>query len=295
MMAFKVSIIKVIILVGLFLLRGLSHRMSLALGRGLGRLLFKRMPERAQVAKDNLKLIYGDQLDETARNQLARKNFEHLGSGLLEILYVLATPGRLEKILSVAGDDYLQQAVSQKKGAIIFSGHLGNFFLLAAGLGRRYQVKFLYRRPSQPLVAEVYDWLLQRLGVQTIADNPRHLCAYHAYAQLKKQGVLGVLIDQVETGGLYVDFMGQPAGSTKGAGNMALKTGAPLVPVFCHRLPNQHLQLTIEPEFTVTGAGTEEQRLEQIVAGTNAVMGQWVRRFPEQWFWGHRRWRRWRK
>lgn len=286
---------KIFIYFILILMKGCSHRLSLTMGRWIGRQLFSRMKERAQVAVDNLKLIYGEQFSENERRALARKNFEHLGSSLIEILYVLAAPKRLNKITHITGKENMEQALAKAKGAIIVSGHLGNFFFMGAALCQYFPVRFLYRRPSQTWVARIYDWLLGRLGLQTIADNPRHLCAFHSYSHLKKKGVLGVLIDQVETGGMVVDFMGQPAGSTLGAGNMALKSGAPIVPVFCHRLPNHELKITVEPEFEYSKTDVYEEDLKFIVSGTNKIVENWVRAYPEQWFWGHRRWRKWRK
>jgi KDO2-lipid IV(A) lauroyltransferase len=112
---------------------------------------------------------------------------------------------------------------------------------------------------------------------------------------LRKQGVLGVLIDQVENGGVYVDFMGHPAGSTIGAASLALKTGAPLLPMHCVRQRDGKLKVIIEPEFTIRREGPEEELVPEAVAAMNRVVERWVREHPEQWFWGHRRWRKWRK
>lgn len=294
-MKFKVFVLKIIIYILLFGLKAMSHQMSLRIGRMLGGFLFKQMKSRAQVALDNLKLIYGTEKSEDERYTIAINNFRHLGGAFFELLYVVAVPKRLERILSVEGEAHLKKALQKNKGVVIFSGHLGNFYFLAAALNRIYDVRFLYRRPTQDWAAALYDWLLARMGLVGIADNPRHLCAYHSYSQLKKKAGLGILIDQVETGGLYIDFMGQPAGSTLGAGNMSLKSGAPLVPAYCYRQPDNRLKVVIEPEFEIPASGSHEEKLAAIVAGTNQVVEKWVRQVPEQWFWGHRRWRKWRK
>lgn len=283
------------VLVLLGLMKLVPHGLCLSMGRCLGGLLFKLMKSRAQVALDNLEMIYGRQLNLQQRYALASNNFRHLGAGALELLYLAAKPHRLDHLVHMEGGQHLTRALAQGKGVVLFSGHLGNFYVLAAALGRYHNVKFLYRRPSQPWVANLYDWLLGRLGLQTIADNPRHLCAYHAYAHLRKQGVLGVLIDQVETGGLVVDFMGQPAGSSLGAGNMVLKSHAALVPSYCYREAKGTLKVVLEPAMEVPAEGSYDSRLEAIVRSTNERVGQWVGRYREQWFWGHRRWRKWRK
>lgn len=294
-MNIKLVGMKFMLYVLIFKMKFVTHGMSLGIGRRLGRLLFNKMKERAKVATDNLKLVYGDKMSEEERQSVARKNFEHLGAALFEILYVVSSPQRLDKILELEGEAHLEEALSKDKGAIVYSGHFGNFFLMGAMLGRRFGVKFLYRKPSDDNVTALYQLALKRLGLQVIADNPRHLCAFHSYSQLKKKGILGILIDQVETGGLYVDFMGHPAGSTLGAANMSIKMGSPLVPVFGYRQDDNKLKVTIEQEFEIDRQLEQKQLLETIVAGTNKDVGKWVYKYPEQWFWGHRRWRAWRK
>ncbi len=294
-MKIRYYMLKGLIMGLLGIMKLVPHRLCLLLGRALGGWLFRLMKSRAQVALDNLALIYGQQLTPLQQQQLASNNFRHLGAGAMELLYLAANPNRLDRLVQLDGQQHLAQALGAGHGAVIFSGHLGNFYVLAAALSRQHHVKFLYRRPSQPWVADLYDWLLGRIGLQAIADNPRHLCAYHAYAHLKKQGVLGVLIDQVESGGVLVDFMGQPARSSLGAGNMVLKSQAALVPAFCYREPKNTLRVVLEPALEVPATGSYEERLEHIVRSTNQQVAQWVWRYPEQWFWGHRRWRQWRK
>jgi KDO2-lipid IV(A) lauroyltransferase len=253
------------------------------------------MGERAKVARDNMATIFGSKLSVAQQAALAKANFAHLGESLFEIFYILAKPRRLERIIKITGLENLEAALAQQRGAIIFSGHLGNFFLMAAALSRQVHTKFLYRETRQELAAALYAWMRQRLGLEVIKDNPRHLCFFHSLRTLNRGGVIGVLIDQVETGGVYVDFMGQPAGSTKGVANLHLRSGSPLVPVFTHRLGDKTLRVEIAPHLNYHLSGEQEQDIRDITALTNATLGEQVWRYPEQWFWGHRRWRSWRK
>lgn len=277
------------------LLVALPKAWVLAFGRAVGRFAFRRMKSRQQVAVDNLQMIYGDALAPEARQKLAQENFAHLGGVLLESLQAAGAPRHRSRWIRLEGEEHLRAALAKGKGAILFSGHVGNFVLMAAAVVPFCRLSFLFREPSQPDVARLYRWLVGRLGIGLIADNPRHACAVQMLKHIKSGGVVGMLIDQVETGGIYVDFMGKPAGSSLGAANLALRTGAPLVPVHCVRLPDGMLRAIIEPEMVLNQADSKRDAVTQLVASTNQKVATWVWANPEQWFWGHRRWRAWRK
>lgn len=267
----------------------------LAWGRGTGRLMFRLLGMRAQVALDNLKLVYGDTLTPERRLTLARANFAHLGEVIFEIVHTVGRPGRLRKFLRIEGEEHLRQAVLAGKGAVMFSAHLGNFILMGGLHSPEFRIKYLMRVPGDRKAANLYLWAIKRLGIQTIPDNPREQSGYLCFKHLKKQGVLGILIDQVETGGIYVDFLGNPAGSSLGAVSLALRSGAPLLALRCVRLPDKTLRVSIGPELAIRRNGELNELVKEAVAETNRIVGEWVREYPEQWFWAHRRWRAWRK
>jgi KDO2-lipid IV(A) lauroyltransferase len=251
----------------------LPHRLVLIIGAALGKLVFLLAKSRRQVAIENFQMIYGDTLTSGERKKWAKANFAHLGGSALEIFYVAGkSPRKQEKIIRIYGAEHLAAAVDQGKGAVVFSAHMGNFYLMGMAVARLGHVKFLIRNPSAPLISRIYNWILQRLQIQVINDNPRNECAMQSFLHLRSGGVLGVLIDQVETGGIYVDFMGKPAGSTLGAANMALRRQAPLIPVSCYRASDGRINVEIEPEFVIPRQGKLEYLLEPAVVGMNKVV-----------------------
>ncbi|MCK5241577.1 hypothetical protein KAR34_03915 [bacterium] len=282
---------------GIILLMGIvPHSVCLAMGSALGRLVFQKNKSRRQVAIDNLTMIYGTAMTPEEREKVARANFAHLGGSGFELLHAAGKNRRQQdKLIQVSGQEHLQAALTQGKGVVVFSAHMGNFYLLGMALSRISRVKFLFRDSTDSLVSKIYGWVIHRLGIEVIADNPRNVCAMQSFLHLRSGGVLGILIDQVETGGVYVDFMGKPAGSTLGAANMSLRRKAPLVPVHCYRTADKKIKVAIEPEFTILRHGKTDELVEPAVAGMNTVVEKWVRKNPAQWFWGHRRWRAWRK
>jgi len=276
----------------------LPRRICIRVGDWIGRLAFQLMGSRAQVAMENLALVYGEQMTPVQRRALACRNYGHIGGVLLECLYLVARPKMLFRFLTLEGREHLQAVLAKGRGVVIFSGHLGNFPLMTSALMTTGNARILFRDPTDPRVSAMYRWMRERVGIQTIADNPRSLCAYKSMKHLRNRGILVVLIDQVETGGVYVDFMGHPAGSTTGAAKLALLSGAALIPAFCVREPDRRLKVTIGPEFQLppgSKSADDEAYVTQLVAGMNQVVEKAVRAFPEQWLWAHRRWRKWRK
>ncbi len=274
----------------------MPHRLVLWLGRGLGKLGFRLLRSRAQVAVENLELIYGPALSARKRVRLARDNFAHLGAAACEILHYAFAPARFRRRhMSCVGQEHLDRAMSRGRGVILFSAHMGNFILMGSLLSYLADLKWLFRDPSDRDLADLYEWIRRRNYTRAIPDNPRPKSAYLCGQHLKAGGALGILIDQVENGGVWVNFMGQRAGSTIGAARLAQITGALLVPAHCYRVPNGDLRVEIGPEFPIPRQDKDTARLPTLVEAMNRVVEGWVRDHPEQWLWGHRRWRSWRK
>jgi Kdo2-lipid IVA lauroyltransferase/acyltransferase len=275
----------------------LPRRWCLGIGRMLGRLGFVLFADRAKVALENLEMIYGQELSTTARARLARENFAHLGAVITEVLHFLLSPSQSRlKFIEIQGEEHLFTALSQGKGVILFSAHMGNFVLMTSALSHLTDLSTLFRDPPEPVASQLYAWMRHWAGIGSIKDNPRRRSAFECGQFIKAGKALVMMTDQVENGGVFVNFMGRPAGSSIGAARLAQITGAPLLPVHCHRRPQDlKLEIVIEPEYILRPEDKLEKAIPRVVEGLNAVVEKWVRAYPEQWLWGHRRWRTWRK
>ena len=100
----------------------------------------------------------------------------------------------------------------------------------------------------------------------------------------------GAMMDQKLNEGVAVPFFGHDAMTATAPIDMALRCGGPIVPVRCIRLPDSHFRVEISPpiEFAITG-----DRKTDVLAALveiNKIIENWIREYPEQWFWLHRRW-----
>jgi KDO2-lipid IV(A) lauroyltransferase len=112
---------------------------------------------------------------------------------------------------------------------------------------------------------------------------PRSLRAGRAVAFVVDQGALGLA-------STWVPFFGRLAKTPRGPAVFALRLGVPIVFGVALRQPSGRYRLALEP-IDVTPTGDRDRDIDRIVATYTAVLEQWVRRAPEQYFWHHRRWK----
>jgi KDO2-lipid IV(A) lauroyltransferase len=104
--------------------------------------------------------------------------------------------------------------------------------------------------------------------------------------------VVGMLFDQGAVGlaSTWVTFFGRYAKTPRGPATFALRLGVPIVFVAAIRQPSGRYRLVVEP-VSAEATGDREGDIDRIVTAYTDVLERWVRRYPEQYFWHHRRWK----
>jgi len=103
---------------------------------------------------------------------------------------------------------------------------------------------------------------------------------------------VAILIDQdARDDGVFVPFFGRPASTTPTLALLALRTGAPIVPVFARVAADGRIGVHVQPAVDVRPTGDRDADVLRVTAACTAVVETWVRRDPEQWLWMHRRWK----
>jgi len=103
---------------------------------------------------------------------------------------------------------------------------------------------------------------------------------------------VGILLDQNVDwyDGVFVDYFGRPACTNKGLALLALKTGAPVIPVFLIR-DGKRFIFHCEPEVPLVRTGDKIKDIEVNTERFTKIIESFVSRYPEQWFWLHQRWK----
>jgi KDO2-lipid IV(A) lauroyltransferase len=153
---------------------------------------------------------------------------------------------------------------------------------LAAG-GYRFSV--VVKQPADERFARLIDDYRAQVGVHTISAKPRREAVRGILKALRENGIVLVIADEFKSGGVMVDFMGQPAPAPRGPATLALRTGAATLPMFATRRPDGSLVLAIGPELE----RVQTEDLDKSVTATTALftrhIEEAIRRYPDQWNW----------
>jgi KDO2-lipid IV(A) lauroyltransferase len=220
----------------------------------------------------------------------ARISFIHLGKSLLEVM--LMSPRRLVQVVDVKGEENLRMALGQGKGVIFFTGHIGNWELMAHTVASKFNLSVVAAPLDPEPLNNMILWLRGRMGVRTILRG-RPGASRELIRIFKENRVLGILIDQdTDVESAFVDFMGRPAWTPTAAASMAIKFGAPVVFGTIRRgIDNRHT-ITIEGPIELVRTGNTEKDVISNTAMFTKKIEDCIKGNPEQWVWMHRRWRR---
>jgi KDO2-lipid IV(A) lauroyltransferase len=231
-------------------------------------------------------------MNERERERILRGCFKNLGRLLGEFSqFPRATPESLRRIVECEGLENLQAAQALGRGVILFTGHLGAWELSSFALSAfGYPISFLVRRIDNPLIERLIEKTRTRFGSRSI---DKRAAMRPMLRTLRAGGTLGILVDlnTQPHEGIFVDFFGIPASTTSGVAALALRTGAAVLPVFVpwdekHR----RFVLHVDPPLAVAPTGDEKEDIRQLTSLFTSVVESYVRRFPEQWLWIHKRW-----
>ncbi len=256
---------------------------------GQAALPFASRDRRRAVA--NLRLAFPER-DEAWRRGLARRCAAHLGTLLGEVAWLWSAPAA--EILArsdFVGLEHLTGTLGPGRGAILVTGHCGNWEWLNLALGARgVGMTVAAREVYDPRLDEVARRLRGRFGGET-ALRGRGAGGRLVHG-LRHGRVDGLLIDQdIEAPGVFVEFFGRPAWTPTGAAVLALRTGCPVVPGFAARLPDGRMRLAFSPAMEAAAGEAGDADAARLTAALTRQIERQIREYPEQWVWMHRRWR----
>jgi len=285
------NIIYYLLRIAAFILILFPLHIGLYIGFILGRLVYYMVAKERSKTIANLKLAFGKEKSEAEIRRIARQVFENLGKNLIELInFPKINKSNIDKLIENKGLHKIDKALAGKKGLIILPSHFGNWELLGAYLTTKgYRGPVIARRVR----FDKFDRLLNKLragkNVEVIYrdESPKKILKV-----LKKGGMIGVLADQdvdsVE--GVFVDFFGELARTPTAPVALALATGAPILPCFLIREGNRRKCVIEDPiKLDITG-----NRGRDILVNTekwSKVLESYIRKYPSQWVWMHRRWK----
>ena len=268
--------------------RGLARAIGVLIGafayRGLGRL--------RRVGVRNLELAFPE-MTAADREVILRSEYRNLGLLLAEFCkmpdYTAATASRF---IRYEGLEYYQRARERGKGVLVLTGHLGawelsSFYHSLMGM----PMGMVIRRLDNPLVDSFVNRIRCLHGNRVIHKDD---FARGLIASMRAGETVGILMDTNMTPpqGVFVPFFGVRACTASGMARIAARTGAAVVPGFLLWEHNeQKYVLHFGAELAVADTGDADEDAVTNTAAFTATIEAYVRQYPEQWLWMHRRWK----
>lgn len=267
-----------------------SPAASINAGRCLGRLAFKIDRKHRTIAVDNLSMALG--MEEEEAFPFTSLVFENLGQTFVEFMQPQRYGQRyvLDRV-HVEGLDNLIEARAKGKGVLILAAHIGNWELLGSALREHAgPVTVVYKKAKNPFITDFIRSTRKRRGIDTI---PHRNSARKILALLKNNATVGILLDQHATNkdAIKADFFGIPAATNYGLALIALKTGAPVVPASMVRDEKGAYRCVYEKAIDLEKGDDLQEDIKAATTRFNEILERLVRRYPEQWFWVHNRWK----
>jgi KDO2-lipid IV(A) lauroyltransferase len=268
------------------------RRTARALGALVGRLALLLTPRLRRTGDLNLRLAFPEKTA-AEREQILRKLYRNLGWLLAEFCQMPRyTPEQAQRFIRYEGLENYLAARDQGKGVLILTGHLGawelsSFYHSLMG----YPMSIVIRRLDNPLVDNLVNQIRCLHGNQVLHKDD---FARGLLGAMRRGETVGILMDTNMTPpqGAFVDFFGHAACTGSGLARVAMKTGAKVLPGFLlwDEATQQYVLRFGAALDLPVGDDAEADALAHTAFFTR-VIEDYVRQYPDQWLWVHRRWK----
>jgi KDO2-lipid IV(A) lauroyltransferase len=273
-------------------MRVLPRGLARAVGAVIGWIALHALGRLRGVGERNLRLAFPE-LPESKRKDILRTEYRNLGYLLAEFcLMPRYTPETASRFIRYEGLENYLRARDRGKGVLVLTGHLGawelsSFYHSLMGM----PMGMVIRRLDNPLVDEFVNRIRCLHGNRVIHKDD---FARGLIASMRAGETVGILMDTNMTPpqGVFVPFFGVEACTASGMARITLKTGAAVLPGFL--LWEEHEQryvLRFGKEIELIRSGNAELDTVANTAVFTATIEEYIRRYPEQWLWMHRRWK----
>src|SRR5918995_2800912 len=269
--------------------RALPLSMVRRLGETLGLMFYLVDRVHRRIALANLEVAFPKRSPDDCR-AIAKAMFQHFGRLLLELLkYSSLSRERQMALVDWEGEERVRLALAQGKGILFCTGHFGFWEQQALAHALKFEPMAVMARPlDNPKLHDLLERIRTSNGNEVVY---RRGAVRRALRLLGEGKAVGILIDQHMTSAdaIYVDFFGRPAATTSTLAALAMRTGAPVIPLFAFPIPGGRYRMIYE--HPVEPPHDSEDAIREFTQRCTDVLEMHVRHHPELWLWMHRRWR----
>ena len=243
------------------------------------------LPATRQRVLRNLRRIKG-QRSFLSEQRDVLQTFTSYASCLAESLGIDRTDGQ-NTDLSLRGGAHLRSALDVGRGVILVTAHIGPWDCAARLLAKDFSADVVVVMLAEPDEAarKVHDAIRERPGVRVMHVGDHPLDALPLLRHVRNGGIVAIQLDRAAPGGraLGVELFGTEESMPEGPFRLAALSGAPIVPIFAHRLGYYRYEFSIEAPIWVNRQATPRE-LQAAAASAAQAMQSFISRHPTEWF-----------
>ena len=269
----------------------LPRQLALFLGEALGFTAYVCVGKERRRALTNLDRAYGADLSFRRKKEIARGSFITFGRSIMEAMRLRRHyRDQIKPHIEIIGEENFRRAYDRGKGIVAFTGHIGNFELLAAYTAQEgYKCGVIGRELYDKRLDDILITNRTAMGLVNVRtdDSPMTIIRL-----LKTGHAIGFLIDtdSFRVSGELTEFFGRPAKTPIGPTQLGLMSGAAFIPMFCLSFPGGKYRIIFGEELIPESRDRSRENVYRITSQMTKVIENLIRQYPEQWIWMHNRW-----
>lgn len=281
---FQYLIVRFLALLATALPVEVSHEIACSFGT----LSYWILGKRRKVALENIASALGNSLPEQRKKEIARSAFQSAALSMMELFTVEKIKKEASARFELFGNEFLEEAFSKEQGVVLVISHLGSWEYLSF-------LPYFTKRPWSVVVKDIKNPYLNKAidemrRVMTVNPISKDSSVRTILQELKAGHGVAILVDQwAGNEGLWVDFFDTKTSTTSIPARLSEKTGCALVSAYCLRKTPGHYEIHIEKPILhdMNQPGWETTVTQDL----NEALERQILGHPEQWLWGHRRWK----
>jgi KDO2-lipid IV(A) lauroyltransferase len=257
----------------------------------LGFIIYHLDRKHRWITISNLKTAFGKECPLASLKGISRRCFMHYGQVIMDIIkFPHLSEKEKSRIMVMEGQSHLREALQKGKGALLFSGHYGNWEIASYYLSKFAKLRVIARPLDNFLLEKELYELRTALGAEVIS---KYQATKQILYSLQNKEMVAILIDQnvLRSQAVFVDFFGKKAATTPSLAAFSLRTQAPLIPVFCYPTASRQYLLHIHRPLEISLSGDHDQDVLKITQICTKIIELQIRKNPDCWFWFHKRWK----
>ncbi len=249
---------------------------------------------RNRIGMTNLRLVFGHEQYKGQFRRILKEMWINFGRNAIEFArFPRYTKDNISDYITWENQHYLEEVHKRGNGIIIATAHFGNWDLLALACTMSgFRVHLITKYMRSKVITDF--WMKWRAlgGVHPIFKKE---ASREIVRLLRQNQLVGLVLDQdtkPKEGGIFVEFFGVKASTLSAPAVLSEKRDTPVVPALLVRESRYKHRAFVGEPIEFEDVGTQEENLVHNTRRYLAVLERYVRKYPEQWLWIHRRWRR---